>query len=289
MAQPHQLTEEIDELHSLKQLIASYEEIASIRMRRTRESVLKNREFLREISAVFDEVRSSYADQIARLSRRRFGKNKVTFLAHNGKKVAVLLSAQTGLYGEIVSRSFNQFAQEVREGKSEVTIVGRHGLNLFVSEFPNHLYTFFELPDFGVSAEQLNEVVHHVVQYDEIHAYYGEFVSVVTQQPKKLTITAEISLEGSLVGHKVSYVFEPSLEKILMFFETEIFASLFNHTVKESQLAKFASRVLALDQADEKMQNRLKKLQFEHTRAVHWDLNKKQLNLLPAILGVMRR
>ena len=84
-------------------------------------------------------------------------------------------------------------------------------------------------------------------------------------------------------------MFEPSLEKILMFFETEIFASLFNHTVKESQLAKFASRVLALDQADEKMQNRLKKLQFEHTRAVHWDLNKKQLNLLPAILGVMRR
>ena len=45
------------------------------------------------------------------------------------------------------------------------------------------------------------------------------------------------------------YIFEPSLETIVIFFETEIFSSLLEQVFHESRLAKLASRMVLLDRA----------------------------------------
>ena len=212
------------------------------------------------------------------------GKEKITFLAHNGKTVAVWLSANTGLYGDIVQNSFNLFLSEVREGTSEVTIVGRYGLSQFRAEEPGRPYTYFDLPDSGVTSEDLNAIVKHIVQYEAIHVYYGEFINVVMQQPNKLTISAEISLKKETEEDQKPYIFEPALDKILMFFETEIFASLFDQAVREGQLAKFASRVMAMNRADDNISEKLSDLKFDKMRIAHRMADRKQLNSLSGVL-----
>jgi F0F1-type ATP synthase gamma subunit len=75
-------------------------------------------------------------------------------------------------------------------------------------------------------------------------------------------------------------MFEPSVEKILMFFETQIFASLFDQAVHESQLAKFASRILAMDRAAQNIEVKLKRLELEKLKTVHSVSGKKQLDSL---------
>ena len=80
------------------------------------------------------------------------------------------------------------------------------------------------------------------------------------------------------------YIFEPSLEKILMFFETEIFASLFEQSVSESELAKSASRVLAMDKAAANVRKYLENLRMEKLVMQHKVINKRQLNSLSSIL-----
>ena len=278
---------EIGQIEGLGTLVRAYGEIASVRMKKTRDSVLANREFLSEISTVFDQVRISYAREVLQFSRRTGLKRRgqVTFLAHNGKTVSVLLSANTGLYGEIVRATYNLFMEEVRKNISEVSIVGKHGLELFLGDEPNRPYSYFELPDDKVETNQLSSLVKHIVQYEEIHVFYGQFMSVIKQVPSTYEISAEINIPKEGSKKVAKYLFEPSLEMILMFFETEIFASTLEQVVRESLLAKYASRVLAMDIADGNIREELTKLNFEKMRINHSVLNRKQLNSMGSVFS----
>lgn len=286
MAYEKKIEEEITQLSTLKILVAVYEEIASRRMKKTRDSVLRNRDFLKEINEIFEQVRLSYAHEVSLLAKKRGkpGKEKITFLAHNAKAVAVLLSANTGLYGEIIPKTFRLFIDDIRREDLEITLVGRYGRALFISEEPERPFTYFDLPDHGMNTEQMNQIIKHIVQYEEIRVYYGEFINIVKQIPDKLTISAEMSLkEGG--GPETLYLFEPSLENILMFFETEIFASLFDQAIREGQLAKFASRVMAMEKANENIKKDLSRLHNSKLRAKHLSINRKQVNSLASVLA----
>jgi len=128
-----EIDEEIKSVESLKILTEVYGEIASIRMIKIRNFVLKNREFLQTINEIFQDSLKAYASKLTELVRR--GKLKkggrVTFLAHNGKTVAVLISANTGFYGEVIQATFEKFLDDVRQGNVEATIIGRMGRSLF--------------------------------------------------------------------------------------------------------------------------------------------------------------
>ncbi|MGD8744671.1 MAG: F0F1 ATP synthase subunit gamma [Candidatus Woesebacteria bacterium] len=286
MANRQDIHEQLEQLRGLEVLTQAYEEIASTRMKKTRDKVLSKREFLSDVNEVFDEVRKSYARQVLKLVRKKGQTRggKITFLAHNGKTVAVLLSANTGLYGDIVQNTFEKFIKEVREKGSEATIIGRQGLTRFLQEEPNRPYTYFELPDHGATSEQMAGIIKHIVQYEKIHVYFGKFISFINQAPTVFSISAEISLEEEDQKEPKMYIFEPNLEKILMFFETEIFASLFEQTVSESNLAKYASRVMAMDRAAANIENYLKHLELEKLKIEHRTRNRKQLNYLSSVL-----
>lgn len=278
------IKEEIASLGSLRNLVEIYGEIASVRMKKIRDFVLKNREFLSAINDIFQAVLISYAAKVATLVKK--GKiekgSKVTFLAHNGKTVAVIISANTGFYGELVPATFRQFVQDIRRQDVEVTIIGRLGLSLFREGEPSRPCTYFDFPDYGIDAAKLSAIIRHLVQYDEIHVYYGKYQSVVTQKPTMFAISAGTIVAEETPTPQVQYIFEPTMEKILMVFETEIFASLFDQAVRESQLAKFASRILAMDMAGENVRQSLKKVNLEKLRFSHRTANRKQLNSLPA-------
>lgn len=255
-------------------------------MKKTRTKVLTNRDFVEGINDVFKDALASYAKKLSDLYRggKLKKSGRVTFLAHNGKTVAVLISANTGFYGEVVKRTYRTFLADVKKSGVEVAIIGRLGRSLFLADEPNRPYTYFDLPDYGSDVAGLAELIRHLVQYEEIRVYYGKYHSVVTQKPARLNISAGTPIESRVPEPKYHYIFEPTIERILMFFETEIFASLFDQAIRESQLAKFASRILAMDLAVQNIQLRLKMLDLEKLRGSHATLARKQLNGLATIL-----
>lgn len=283
------IIQEISDLHVLREMTEAYAEIASIRMKESRERVLKNRAFLEVTEDIFREVRISYARQLQKLlsRQRRKAGGKVTLLAHNGRNVCVLLSANSGLYGDIVQRSFELMLQEVRKSDPEVTIIGKLGLSLYQQAEPGRPYTYFDLPDTNVVAEDLVDIIKHIVRYEQIHLYYGQFQSVITQIPTMYNISSELPLDqiaAEAGNEQIEYIFEPSLEQVLMFFESEIFASLFDQSVRESQLSKYASRMFAMDSASQNVQEYIKKVDLEKLRFTHSVQNKKQLNTLSSFI-----
>jgi ATP synthase F1 gamma subunit len=291
MISRNSIKEEKREVSALSTIVDVYGEVAAQRMRKIRESVLKNRIFLSEIEQIFQDCLNSYSQKIDDLVRSgKIHKGApVTFLAHNGQTAAVLISANTGFYGSVIPDTFDKFLSDVRQGGGEVTIIGKLGRSLFMKQEPNRPYTYFELPDFGLDREVLSEAIKHLVQYEEIKIYYGKYYSVVNQKPNVTEIRS-----GTLVNETTQkdtgqrYIFEPDVETILMFFETQIFASLFDQALEESQLAKFASRIIAMDTAGVHIKEELAKLTVLSSKIKHQMQAKKQLNTIASFTYATR-
>lgn len=285
------ITREIKDLQDLESLANAYAQISSNRMRKTRDSVVLSRDFYFEIQAIFKELQLSYRDKFIALARKRGIKKgqKITLLAHNGKSVAVFLSANTAFYGDLTKRVFDLFLKEVKEKNYEATIVGTLGLSMFREVASDLPYSYFELPDYGTNQEKVGELVRHLVEYEEIHIFFGKFKSVVNQYPDQVVISAETPIGEKETMEVAKYLFEPTLEEILMFFEREMFSSIFEQTISESQLAKFASRMIAMDAAGERIRNTLLEKKTTNLRVVHAISNKKQLESMASIISATKR
>jgi len=280
---------EIKQLEALYSITRSYGEIASSRMVTSRKQVLLDRDYVGKIDEIFRQVLISYRREILEKSKKRKyeKEDRITFLSHNGKKVAVFFSANAGFYGEIVKKTFQAMLVDLKKHPdTEVTIVGRSGVGYYKQYYPNKQYTYFDMADYGFDEENLSKIMAHLVQYEQIKVYYGMYKSVASQVPNVFDLSASFGGETEKKGkeeEEYKYLFEPSLADILKFFETETLTSIFDQLVREGQLAKFASRIMAMDMASGSIgktyiKAKQKKLMLEHRLK-----NSKQLNTLSAL------
>jgi F0F1-type ATP synthase gamma subunit len=282
MAEDKEIKDRISELDGLKTLIQTYEEIAAMRMRSTRSSVLLNRDFNEGLIFIFQRIKSSYKDQIALLVKTKKRKSakesdKLSLLQRNGRTNLVLISANTKLYGDILQKTYNSFVDYIQKNQGapiDITIIGRVGKALFEEDFPGKKYLYAEFPDNEVPTDNLTKLVKHLIEYEKIYFFFGKFQTVASQVSAVLDVYGQ-EMEGAKESH-MKYLFEPSLEDILVLFESEIFASIIEQTLRESILAKFASRMVTLDSAAERIVEDLKKVEQERRIARHRAQNKKQ-------------
>src|SRR3989344_7432220 len=109
---------EIDFSKTFRFITQSYEEIAVMKMRKVRDSVLSTRDYLSHLAEVFFELKKAKEKQ-KKLVAINSGKvpleksskvsNKKLPSGKLSKNVSVLLSANTSLYGDLIKRIFDLF------------------------------------------------------------------------------------------------------------------------------------------------------------------------------------
>lgn len=293
--QRHKLAQEIDTVESFKLLAQAYEEISVIKMQGVRSLVLKTRDFLEGISDVFYDVKTSYRNQIVNLLKKeaKHDFTTLTTFQKNGRTAVVLLSANTKLYGDIVPRTFQMFLDSVANTTDDVVIVGKLGRELFeeredlsAGRQEKRAYTYFEIPDAKIEAEDLKPIVTHIFPYEQVTVYYGKFVNVINQTPTAASISGGKTYtteEEDQPKTNTKFLFEPTLDKVLHFFESQIFGALFKQTVHESQLARHASRIRAMEEALENIQDRIVGLHNQQRKLRRLQAGKKQIQALSGI------
>lgn len=271
------LESEIENLEGLNDMIKAYEEIAASRIMHSRQTVLANRSFIDEISEIFEEVLASYKKQVDELIKKNKKSGDFSFANKNGKTLYLLVSANTGLYGSIVKRTFDLFVDNSRDQNVDKAIIGKLGLTMWQHTKIKDKYFYFDFPDQNVDEQLLKQILDFIVSYEKVIIFYGRFQNLVTQDPIYSNISGNTHTGQKTPHENVRYMFEPSLEKILEFFEKQIFASIFEQTMRESQLAKTASRLTTLDTASENIIKKLSIVTSEKNRTFHRQQNKKQL------------
>ncbi len=281
------LKKELETLLYLEEIIQAYEEIASIRMQKVKKSVLSNRAFLDGLRKLAIEVRTSYKKELLRLD----AKNKSHQIRKtNGKSVAVLLSSNTGLYGDIINKVFREFSTYINANTgSDIVIVGRTGRRMFeltAKEGNFKTPVYFALSDSSTDKENTNKILNFVIDYTDIRVFHGLFVDMLRQDPVGQVMTGERALDDSRenIEHR-EYIFEPSLEELVAYFEQEILRSMFKHSIHESNLSKYASRMISLDVATERINNQITEGKLSFQRERHRIQSSKQNATLASIYG----
>lgn len=281
MEEKHRLTEEINFAIGLQMLATAYEEISVIKMRFARDSVVHTRGFLFSLSNVFYNVKSSYKNRVLEAMKQHTDSGKpLQFTTHqtNGKEIHVFLSANNKLYGEILSGVFELFKQRTINSTADVVIVGKAGEELYKNAGINKPYTYFQIPDIESTIEDLKPVLTHVLSYETVTVFHGKFINVITQEPFASNITGDVPLEsGDRSIKEYSFIFEPSIEELLTFFQSQMFFALFKQTIHEAELARYASRIKAMEEAMEYIHTRLQSLTLLQKRVDRRISNKRQL------------
>jgi ATP synthase F1 gamma subunit len=292
MAQRKIILEELEALNSLKDLAESYEEIAVMRMQKIKDSVLNTRDFLADLSDVFVDLKSSYKREVNDLLQRmkKGDRRLMANLQKNGKTLLVYLASNGRLYGSVTQKTYRLFVQDLKKFKKEDTdlvIIGRAGKEMFEGSPYFRPFEFFDLPDTSVGVEHIVQLINKFRQYERVIVYYGKFGNVVKQSPIGTSITGENVFETEdvvQVPREDRFIFEPGLEKIFNFFETQVIANLFSQTLLENQLARHASRVNAMEEALVHIEEEGKRLNQQRTRAKHITQEKKQLENISGVV-----
>lgn len=284
MRNPQVIKRELERLTDLGILVGTYQTIASATMQRIRDSVLSNRAFHLGLNKIFRAVKRAHQKELAKLHLERVSvKDLFSSRSSLGSKVAyVFLSANTGLYGDVVTKTFRFFQEAVKGRAIDVVVVGKIGKALMDEEKKNGTYQYFDFPDNRMDLTRLKDIATHLSQYQQIAVVHASFKNFLAQEPVVTNVTGDIPGEETARG-EVRYLFEPSLNAIIAFFQTEIFASLFEQTFNESRLAKLAGRMMLLERSNQNIEISVRRARFQEGRLRHQLTNKKQVNSLAGI------
>jgi len=276
------IKKETTTLQSLHTVAQVYQETSIGKIQEVRAGVLTTRDYLSGLSHIYYELKTSQSVQVAKLkesSRKESAKSSKL-----QKTLFILLSANAKLYGEIVKDVYKLFIEAVeKEPDADVMIVGKLGERLFKEGGMKRQHVFIEIPDSNLAPKDLEPVIFNIVKYENVVVFHGKFYNLMTQRATRASITGEALAEeepATKDKETKQFLFEPNLEKLMKFFETQIFITLFRQTVHESELARYASRVNAMEESLQFIKKRQKELHSAKRRMSRSLQQKKQLERL---------
>jgi len=284
---------QMEDLSGIKDIVGASEEIASMKMRGIRNKVLQSRDLNKDLTEIYREVSVTYKNQIINLIQEKklsdkltpTDVNKLSLKSGNGKFACVYLSANSGLFSNILEQTYREFIVYLEGHKEAIpVIIGEFGKKLFTNNFPDRNFVFYPLGEGNATEDSLQKIIRELSEYTNVIIYYARFKSMAEQTTTVLDVSSSndtTQLHDEIpISH---YLFEPSLEKILAFFESEIFAGIIQQTITESDLARYASRITTLDLARENINMQLKIASLEKRFAIHRIMNKKQNEAITGI------
>jgi ATP synthase F1 gamma subunit len=230
----------IEQGTSLKLIAQAYTELASIRLKKIRDDTERNRQFFDDLTYVYGIVK-----KVAK-------KRGISPNPKPKKRISVLLTSNYRFYGNINNELVKFFMVGNAKYPSDKLVIGETGRNYLNGiRYFHQVSTFILKKDFPDN-EELKKLVAILEDYQQILIFYSRFKTVLTQEPtiKDITQTEDLSSEEQKGSENLAeFIFEPEIIKMLNFFDNQIKILLLEQTFLESELARTASRLISMDQA----------------------------------------
>lgn len=255
----------IEEVNSLKVLTQSFGEIASVKLKRIRTQVERNRLFFNEIAQIFRIVKSYSAKKGVNLKKPK-------------ASVSVLLTSNERFYGGIDTEVIRYFIETTTKYSTDRIVIGVTG-----REYLHRINYFHRFEDLILKVDQpeekeLAQIEQMIKDYKQVIVFYPQIGTILIQKPQSVDITQSSLNQFSNQSNQISnyVIFEPELVKIIEFFDRQIIILLLKQIFFESELARTAARLLSMDQAQleaNKFTGKQKKMRLK----IKQDLINKQI------------
>ena len=242
---------EIENVTEIRGLVEVYEELAASKMQKIRHSVVNAQEYYEGLANISEEVS---LDLFENSNTKAKG------------EAAILLSAEAGLYGDMVDKLIVSFVDFVNKNKSDAFIAGKAGVNLIKVYDPSFKYQVLDIPmdDEVANGENLKSVLKMLTEYKKISVFHGRFQSLVVQSAVSSSVSGgnlgelgKIIDKDEAIKIRLRNLYEPTIAQVGSKFSDEISLAIFFQSFAENQLAKYAARLIHLDGALENINQKI--------------------------------
>lgn len=247
---------DLGDLETIRFVASALFDVSAEKIGRLRAAFEKNGRFYAEISDLYESVKQT-AIRRGELPQARRGPLRRIFVA---------FTSNVRFYGSVNTDVMTTFLERLGSEKQknvDAMVIGRTGKTFMegsdeAGRFPNLAYLSFEADE--PTAGEMQQFLDRVESYDEVHVLYPSFVNVFAQKVASIDITHAAPSSAAVSTEEVDYIFEPELPQIIRFFETRVRYLLFRRVALESELARTAARLFAMNRAQDRADEEIVKV-----------------------------
>ncbi|KKS95491.1 MAG: hypothetical protein UV73_C0017G0005 [Candidatus Gottesmanbacteria bacterium GW2011_GWA2_43_14] len=241
------IKEQISDLTTFKHISAAFTEAAAVKLKNIREAFQRNDRFYEEINHIYHLVEMN-----AKKMNLDYKKGQTP---QKTKRMFVALTSNQRFYGSLNLEIMKIFIRDSRGAENDRIIIGATGESYLLSTDTRLEYKRLPLKSDLPNETEMAQFLKMTENYDQVRIFYGKFVSFLKQEVGITDITRKIALEEKKKAEledEIHLLFEPEIDKMIKFFDTQVRQTLFKRVILETELARTAARLLAMSQAEER-------------------------------------
>lgn len=273
MASLKEVRNRIVSVNSTQQITKAMKMVAAAKLRRAQDNIIQMRPYAQKLGQMLSTV-SSGTETAA--------DSPLKAVRPIENVLIVVVTSDRGLCGAFntnVIKATNQlisdkYAAQSAKGKVEILAIGKKGAESFGRrgfKINTKYVDLFSRLSFVNVKDAAEEIIHafSIGTYDAVDIVFNEFKNVATQiihADSYLPLASETTSNEKVKTSEVSYVFEPSEEKILAELIPKSLKIQLYRAVLESNASEQGARMTAMEKATENAQELLKELKLIYNR-----------------------
>lgn len=240
MKSPRDIAKQETSMGTLVELTSAFEGIASMRIAKIKNQVQQSTKFFAELWRIYEQLRVGDNFQYGRVDSG----------STIDKELYIIITAEGGFSGDIDLKVVELMLTDYDPAKNDIVVVGHHGtVQLTQRGIPYK--KCFKLP---VRDQNINvaPLVRIIQQYRTTTIFYQEYVSLMSQDAKRISLSGAMRERGADVGQsdeiisEKNYIFEPSVYAVIAHLERSMTGIAVSQLILNSKLAQYASRFRAM-------------------------------------------
>lgn len=272
MAGLHQIKKKINITYLIETIASAYQEISQREMNKIREMTLKNRQFTEKMMETYSELKKA-----SLLEQSEGEKEQILPTVSKKERAVIFLSTNARFYGSFMLEILKKVLAFLKKIKGDLIVVGEVGKNLVEKTNPDLKFYYFSLDDEKPAEEEVKKMVEFLRNYQELIFFHGKFKTILTQEVSQTVISGKIPEKE--IKTQSAYLFEPSKEAILDFFENEMMKNFFLQIFLEHRLSRHATRMVQMYRIRERARERREDLEKLKRKFKWQDFDKRQMEI----------
>lgn len=249
-------------MDTIVNLTGVFEGLASMKIAQVKNQVLSSQQFFSELWDIYKQIRVD--------SLFRFGRGSEKDMIH--KQLVMVITAEGGFSGDIDQKLIKWMLETYDPAKQDIIVIGHHGaLQLLQQKVGFKKYFTLPSRDTNINVRPLVQEVGH---YEGTTVYYQTYVSLMTQEIKRIELQTAVAEQAQAAGSEKSeeiisdanYIFEPSTFDVVAHLERSMTEIALSQVILDSKLAQYASRFRAMSMAKDKSNELATDLRMQYNR-----------------------
>lgn len=235
---------ELGQVNTIKDLTSIFEAIASIHIAQIKDKVVSSTKFFDELWHIYSQLREGEKQQIG-----------VHPGAVKGSMALLAVTSEGGLIGDIDEKIIRSMLKDERSKTADLFVIGGHGVALLGQRHIKAKHVF-PLPDVEQNVD-VEAIAKAMSLYENATVYYQTYISLTRQEVAQIDLFSAVATLGRDTKKEdpiseENYIFEPSIQDVLVFMESVMLEVALGQVILESKLAQYASRFNAMSAAKDK-------------------------------------